>query len=346
MKKKAIIVAVVALIVVVISVVLFVTRGKKSEVIKTTGIIEGTEVNLAPKVAGRISFLCCDEGDSVKEGERVIALESEDLEAAVSQASAGVEKAKNEVNVSQSAIENARATVKSAEADIKTAQSNVEKARAHMELAKKELERSSTLYKDGVISKDTFEISSTTYDASAADYAAAVSALDSTSARKDAATAQLSTAEKRLESAKADLKQAEATLSYAQAKLADTEITSPISGTVIFKSLEKGEMVSPGMTVLTVVDMGDLYVRIDVDESLVDSIMLNSKALVKTEGSPEKTFEGKVSEIGRYAEFATEKDVTRGRQDIKTFRVKIRLSDPNGTLKPGMTVEVEIPRKQ
>jgi hypothetical protein len=52
-----------------------------------------------------------------------------------------------------------------------------------------------------------------------------------------------------------------------------------------------------------------------------------------------------VSEIGRYAEFATQRDVTRGRQDIKTFRIKIRVADSHGMLKPGMTVEVKIPRR-
>jgi len=59
-----------------------------------------------------------------------------------------------------------------------------------------------------------------------------------------------------------------------------------------------------------------------------------------------KAFRGKVSEIGRYAEFATQRDVTRGRQDIKTFRVKIKIDDKEGILKPGMTVSVEIPKKK
>jgi HlyD family secretion protein len=60
---------------------------------------------------------------------------------------------------------------------------------------------------------------------------------------------------------------------------------------------------------------------------------------------PGKTFQGKITEIGRYAEFATQRDVIRGRQDIKTFRVKVRVDDPERLLKPGMTVEVEIPKK-
>jgi HlyD family secretion protein len=122
-------------------------------------------------------------------------------------------------------------------------------------------------------------------------------------------------------------------------------IKTPVSGTVIFKALEKGETVSPGVTILTIVDMGSLYIRVDIEETLIGSVALDSESFVRAEGIPDKVFKGRVSEIGRYAEFATQRDVTRGRQDIKTFRVKIKVTDTGGLLKPGMTVEVEIPKK-
>lgn len=56
-----------------------------------------------------------------------------------------------------------------------------------------------------------------------------------------------------------------------------------------------------------------------------------------------RTFGGRVVEINRYAQFATQTDVTRGRQDIKTFKVRIAVTDQSGYLKPGMTVGVDIP---
>jgi HlyD family secretion protein len=93
------------------------------------------------------------------------------------------------------------------------------------------------------------------------------------------------------------------------------------------------------------VDTDNLYLRVDVEETLIGVVVLGGKAFITADGIPHKVFEGKVSEIGRYAEFATQRDVTRGRQDIKTFKIKIRLTDPQGVLKPGMTTEVKIPRK-
>jgi len=345
MKKKIIItIAILALSVAIIALV-YTWTGKKAEVIHTTGIIEGIEVNLSPKISGRISEICCNEGDKIKAGQMAIRLESEDLEASVVQAKAGVDKANADVKVSESAIESSKANIKSAEADIKAAESDVEKAKVTMELAKIEMDRSEELYKKNYVSKESLDLAVTTYNAAVADYASSKSRLTSLSAKRDSAIAQLSTAESQLKSAVANLKQAEANLAYNQAKLADTMITSPISGAVVFKALEKGETVSPGVTILTIVDLADLYVRADLDETMVDNIALNSEAIIRTVGNPEKTFKGKVYEIGRYAEFATQTDVTRGRQDIKTFRVKVRFGDTGGVLKPGMTVKVEILKK-
>jgi len=345
MKKKRIISIAILLIAVAIIAVVYTWTGKKAEVIHTTGIIEGIEVNLSPKISGRISEICCNEGDKIKAGQVAIRLESEDLEASVNQARAGVERANADIMVSESAIESSKANIKSAEADIKTAESDVEKAKVQMELAKIEMDRSEELYKKNYVSKESLDLALTTHNVSVADYASSKSRLTSAFSRRDSAIAQLSTAESQLQSGRANLKQAEANLAYNKAKLADTVITSPISGAVVFKALEKGETVSPGVTILTIVVLEDLYVRVDLDETLVDNIALNSEAIIRTVGTPQKTFKGTVYEIGRYAEFATQRDVTRGRQDIKTFRVKVRFGGTGGVLKPGMTVEVKIPKK-
>jgi HlyD family secretion protein len=346
MKKIKLLTVILILIVIAVTVFFYLTGAKKSESIKSTGIIEGIEVNLSPKVSGRISFICCNEGDPIKAGEVAFRLESEDLGASVKKARAGVEMSKADIHVSESAIESSKANIASAEADIRTAESDVEKARVQMELALKEMDRAKALFKDEFLSQQTLDSRVATYDASEADYASSKSRLSAAHAGKSASAARLNQAENQLKSSRASLIESEANLSYNIAKFDDTTMTSPISGTVVLKALEKGEIVSPGMTVLTIVDMGDLYVRVDLDETLINSIALNSEAIIRAEGSSKTEFKGTVSEIGRYAEFATQRDVTRGRQDIRTFRVKIRLGDTQGKLKPGMTVEVEIPKKR
>jgi multidrug resistance efflux pump len=320
-------------------------KNRSTPSIRVTGIMDGYEVNIAPKVAGRISWECCSEGNTVKEGQIAIRLDSEDIRASVVQAEAGVEKANADIRSSEAAIRNAEANMKSAEADAKSAQADIEKAFTQMEESGKEAERAKALYKREYISKESRDQSVAAYDVNVAAHKATEEQLNAANEKRNAAEAQLHASVSQLNSSKAMLREAAANLAYHRTKLDDTVIKSPVTGTVIFKSLEAGETVSPGVTIMTVVDLGGLYARVDIDETKVGGVVLNSPALVRVDGMPGKVFRGKVSEIGRYAEFATQRDVVRGREDIKTFRVKVKVEDTSGLLKPGMTVEVEIPRK-
>lgn len=313
--------------------------------VRTSGIIEGPEVNLAPKAAGRISEICCNEGDRVQNNQIVIRLESADLAAAVEQSKAGVERAQANIRVAESSISYAQANIDTAEAEIKAVQADTEKVKVQMDDSESKLERSQSLFQRKFISQEALDTAETAHAALVSEYSSQKSKLIEAQYKKDASIAQLSTTKDQLQLAHSDLKQAQATLAYNRAKLADMSIVTPISGTVVFKALETGETVSPGVTVLTVVDLARLYVRVDVDETLADKIEVGSDVTIRTNGTSGKQFKGKVSEIGRYAEFATQKDVTSGRQDIKTFRVKIAFQEPLGVLKPGMTVDVEIAKK-
>jgi HlyD family secretion protein len=321
-------------------------RGKAAPAIRVTGIIDGYEVNLASKVAGRISWECCNEGDAVGKGQVAVRLDSEDVKASVEQAAAGIEKTNADMKTAEAAIRSAEANMKSAGADAESARADIDRAFAQMDESKKEMERSSELYKKEYIARQSLDQSVAAYDVNAAAYKASKEQLNAANERRKAAEAQLGATVSQLNSSKAAVAAAVANLAFYRSKLADTVITSPVAGTVIYKSLEAGETVSPGVTIMTIVDLNGLYARVDIDETKIGGVVLNSPAFVKVDGMPGKVFRGKVSEIGRYAEFATQRDVVRGREDIKTFRVKVKVDDPAGLLKPGMTVETEIPVKQ
>jgi RND family efflux transporter MFP subunit len=232
-----------------------------------------------------------------------------------------------------------------AEADMRGAAADMERARTLMEESRREAERAEELYKKEFISRESRDQLVAAHDANIAAYDSSKEKFNSGRSGKDAAVSQLNSAVSRLASAKATMKEAEAALAFARSKFADTTIKTPVTGTVIFKSMEKGEIVGPGVTILTVVDLNSLYARVDIGETKVGGVVLDGPANVTADGLPGRIFKGRVTEIGRYAEFATQRDVVRGREDIKTFRVKVRVEDPDRLLKPGMTVEVEIPKK-
>lgn len=321
-------------------------QKQKPHVFRTTGVVEGKEVNISSLIAGRIARECCREGDAVRAGEVLIELESDELEAAVATAAAAVERSRAEMAVYASTVESARATMTSAEADLQTARADVVKAEANLAEAKRNLDRSSALSRKGVIARADLDVALTAHETAVADVDAARARLAAAQARKNAAAAQLETARRQLSAAASALKESEAKLAQSRARLAQTVITSPMAGTVVYIALETGETVSPGVTVMTLVDLAHLSVRVDVEESVVGGISLHQTVTISTERSRAQPVTGTISEIGRYADFATQRDVSHGRQDIKTFKVKIDLHQSGHFLKPGMTVEVEIPLEE
>lgn len=302
--KKRLVILVLAVIVIAAVVYFRKANNKPVTSINKAGIVQATEVNITSKVAGKLSFLCCREGDSVDKGSVVARLESNDLNALIKQAEASVRRAA---------------------ADIETAKARKDAARAAMEEAGAQIKRKGELLRERLISQSDFDIAERNSNTAAANHKASISAMASAEAWRS---------------------EAEAMLSVRKAQLLDTAIESPISGTVVYRSIEQGEFVSPGASIISLVDMNDIWVRIDVEETKLGTVAIGDEASISTDAMQGRTFKGTVSEIGMYAEFATQRDVKSGQQDIKTFRMKIKVEDAENMLKTGMTVNADIPFKR
>jgi len=135
-----------------------------------------------------------------------------------------------------------------------------------------------------------------------------------------------------------------ANVDYYKDQLRDTAIIAPVDGVVVNKALEVGEWVTPGTPILTVDDLATIWARVDVQETDLGSIYVGKAAQVVLPTNPPVTFSGRVMAIGQEGNFATERDVRRGRQDIRTFYVKVQVLQADGELKPGMTAEVSFAR--
>ncbi len=344
MRKKAVVIIIAAAVIGILGLIYYSLNNDKETSIVTSGVVEGTEVNISSKAAGRVLEMCCNEGDTVLKGGIVIKLESDELTASVKQAEAGAARAEAEIRVAEAAIESARANIQGVEADIRNAEAEAERTKVDMEEAEREMKRSKALFDEEIATKESYEKALAGFNSSSALHESSKAKYSSVVTKRKSAAAQLNTSLSQLTASQKGLKEAEANLMYQQSRFNDTVIMTPISGMVVFKAFEAGETVSPGVTILTIVDMDNLFVRTDIDESQIGRVILNKDVKIMLEHSPDKIIRGKVSEIGRYAEFATQRDVVRGRQDIKTFRVKIALDDHSGILKPGMTVTVSIPK--
>ena len=142
----------------------------------------------------------------------------------------------------------------------------------------------------------------------------------------------------------ADVLSAQANAKFYADQITDTEIKSPVDGVIVSKALEVGEWVTPGVPILTVDDLSTIWARVDVEETDLGSLYIGKSAQVELPTTPPQVFTGRVMSIGQEGEFATERDVRRGRQDIRTFYVKVQVLQAEDELKPGMTAEVTFER--
>ena len=317
-------------------------RGDGPEPIRTTGTVEGVETSISSKVAGKLVFVGFREGETVKKGELIAAIEDMDLSAAKRQAEDAERAAASASRNSSNDVNSALAQVSVEKADVASQKAQLARAEAQKVQSDKDLARARELFAKGIISKSDMDAAETAQVSRAADVAAAKASVDLSGAREAAAQSALRKAKGDITTLAAQAAQARSGTEFAKAKLADTKLYSPVDAVVEYRSLEPGEVVSPGMGILTLIDPKALWVRIDLEQGYVGRVKTGQKAEVTLDRMPGKTFEGEVFDIGREGEFAVERDVQRGRQDIKTFRTRIRVKDPETVLKPGMTVLVRI----
>jgi HlyD family secretion protein len=140
--------------------------------------------------------------------------------------------------------------------------------------------------------------------------------------------------------ARADVVRAQVAVDNAKIQLADAEVRSPITGTIIAKSVERGTLitsatgnVSGGTTLLKMADLQLVQVRTLVDETDIGKIQPGLPATVTVDAYPNRPFEGTVLKVEPLAET---------QQNVTMFPVLVRIQNREGLLKPGMNAEVEV----
>jgi RND family efflux transporter MFP subunit len=191
--------------------------------------------------------------------------------------------------------------------------SQVKEAQADMEFARLTYERDEPLYKQQAVSTQDFQQAKSNYDAAAA-------RVDSLKKQAEAASAQKE---------------------KAQVMLGYTNITAPMDGIVDTRAALEGEVVNPGQAIVTLINQDDLWVRIDVEETYIDRVHLGDKLTVTLPSGA--TRQGTVFYRGVDADYATQRDVSRTKRDIRTFEIRIRCDNSDRALAVGMTAYVTLP---
>ena len=312
------------------------------------GIVDANQVIVSSKVAGRIERLYVDEGSKVKAGDLIAEIDSADLQAQKDAAAATI-RAYNEQVASMRATEaqtlgETNSGVLNAQARLAAAKASLAQAKADLVRIQSDSERTIELAKAGVESDQDRVRAEAQLDAQHA-------VVDSAQKNVLAAQADLDTANAKLHQQRAaasnvamnEAQVANARAQYAEAdtRLGYTKIYAPVSGTVSVRATRQGEVVNVGEPIVTIIDFNDTWVRAEAPETEARFVAEGDKLKVRLPAG--KPIDGIVIFKAVESDYATQRDVSRRKRDIKTIGLKLKVVNPNGALVPGMTAEVLLP---
>jgi HlyD family secretion protein len=290
--------------------------------VTASGAIEVTEVTVSPLVGGRLLVLDFDEGDAVREGDLVARLSLDGLDSE--------EKAKD------AALKSARESLKALERgnreeDIRQGEADLRAKEIQLAQAERDATRYAELLEGDIVSRSDAER-----------YRENANVLRETvrAARERYILLEKGPREEEIAQARLAVKQLEAEIEAIRLKISYKEVRSPVSGFVISKNFEPGEVVSSGSPLLTVGLTNDQWVKVYIPATQLSLIKVGQSADVYVDSPPRDALRGVVRAVAREAEFNPRLSLTQDERANQVFWVKVAVSDDSGRVKPGMPADV------
>jgi len=285
-------------------------------------IVAHHKINVNSKVTGRVKWIGVEKGDKVKEGQVLVRLEDDEFRASYQQA--------------QGAVENARAYLQelqngSRPEEVQQAQHNLDEARATAANDKITLDRTKELFAQGVVSRQSLDDASAKYEADQQRM---------NSLQQSFALSKLGPRAEEIARARGALKQAEGQAAFAKSQLDATTIRAPVTGTILERKVEKGELATaqfastaeggPQGSVVALADLNDLQVELDIAQNDFSRLRPNQKGIVTVDAFTNLKWDGQIAEMSPEA----------NRQKA-TVQVKVQILKPDEHLRPDMNATVK-----
>ncbi len=282
-------------------------------------VVAHHKIAVGAKVMGRVAWIGVEKGDKVQQGQVLVRLEDSDFRAQSNQARANLAAA-------QARLDQLRSGSRPQE-KLKD-KAGVLQAEATLRNAEADYERTEKLVRAGVSSKAELDRAIANRDTSRA-------LLES--ARQSSAMTDMGPRAEEIRAAAAQVRQMKAALDYADTQLADTEIKAPVSGTVLQRIVERGEMVSPSAmgesgartSVVALADLNDLQIELDISQADFARLKMGQRAEIIPEAFPNLKYTGFIAEIAPEANRAK-----------ATVQVKVKVENPDEQLRPEMNARV------
>jgi membrane fusion protein YbhG len=351
--------------------------GLPPGVLGVSGRIEGDDSAVAAKLAGRIREITVREGDQVEAGQVIALLDDAQIrareqqsEAALRQSQArlrlsrhqvtvlGEQLRQNEMGVEQSRAD-AEGRVHEADGRLAAAEAQLAQALAAHAQAKWERDAYTKLVKMGYVAEQDAMQKQYTEEAQAAAVAASRRQVEAArgalttaqanltnpairSSQVAAVQGQILQAEADIAAAEADAERAQAMLDEARANRADLQVRAPFTGTVATRTAEPGEVVMAGTPIVTLVNLGQVYLRAFVPGGDIGRVRVGQAARVFLDSAPNAPIDAQVIRIDPEASFTPENTYFRDDRVKQVVGVKLGIRGALGFAKPGMPADGEI----
>jgi multidrug resistance efflux pump len=322
--------------------------NQEPAVLVLTGIVSTNEVIVGPQIGGRIDRLLVSQGETVHRGQLLAVIQPGELQAESAYAAHNVEGVASQVREAEAELRyQERQTVeqiRQAESKVAATEAQQAAAVADLESARLTFERTASLAQEGIASPQQLDEARTARDAAQArvdalkkqvDADRATVALMRANAEQTAARRSQLQANEHLEAA------ATAQRDKAVVRLGYTEVSAPVDGTIDVEAAHAGEVVNPGQPIVTIINPDDLWVRADVEETYIDRVRIGDHMQVRWPS--DATSDCVVSYRAVNASYATQRDVSRTKRDIKTFEIRLKCDNTDRRMAVGMTAHVMLP---
>jgi multidrug resistance efflux pump len=328
----------------------FFSTDRTSDLI-LVGTVDANQIVVSPKIMGRVERLAVDEGDTVKAGQTIAVLDRQELTADREAADALLASLRHQVAQTRSSEKDMAGETSSgvlnAQARLRAAQATLAQGQADLTRIESDTRRSVALAKDGVVSQQVSDQAVQQLKAQEALVRSEEDTVRAAAADLETAQAKLhqaNAAQSTVESTQAQEVNAQRQLEAAEARLGYTHVVSPVNGVVTVRAAREGEVVSPGQAIVIVTDLNDTWVRAAIPETQATNISLGDQLKVRLPDGD--IVNAKVIFKAPEADFATQRDVSRRKRDIKTIALKLSVDNSKKNLVPGMTAEVMVPKSK
>lgn len=288
-------------------------RRDLPEFFEASGSLAGDQqTDVAPQASGKVVAVSVEIGSYVRRGQLMVRLDGTELKLKVDQAAAQVEQAKASVRQAEEKI-----GLRSNQSFDPNRVAEVNAARVALELADKNLRRAEKLIESGDVSRSFYDEQRSHRDQLKEQYDAALA-----QARQNYAAVVV---------ARTNVANTEPALALARKNLSYTDILAPIDGSVVERTADLGEYVSPQQKVVTLVRTNPLRIRIDIPEQAIPNVQVGQSVSITTSAWPDKNFAGKVARIAPNVSAQS-----------RTLTVEAEIDNSTGALKPGQFATVRI----